>query len=558
MCDLLACQNRSEYKWEHPKVSIIVLNYNGKKYLKNCFESLKKQTYPNYEVIMVDNASTDGSVSYVQKCFPWVRVIQNSTNIGYAKANNEAEKEASGEYLLFLNMDTWVKPDLLNVLVSTVISNPKIGVCACTQLSYDGKQRLSTGLTTDLFAYPIKPNKQKQILYSDGASLFVKRLVFRQIGGFDPAYFMYGEDVDLCWRVLLSGHDVVATGSAIVGHKSSGTIIQSGKIYQTNKLRRYMAERNSIRTVLKNYSAHTLIYILPLRAVITFLQIVFFFLIRQHTFANAEIRAVVWNLRKLKETFALRCAVQRTRKISDRTITRRMSKLLGIAKSFAAIRQGSLGINWKDERRACYTRTVPYNEEIYRLVEPGWRVLDVGCGEGYLGERLKVDKNCVVVGVEIDEGKARQARARLDDIIISDVEVMDDLTCYRDFDAIILADVLEHLRYPKQTLQGLSMYLKNQGCLLVSVPNIANWMIRLKLLFGKFNYEESGILDKSHLHFFTLSTIKEFLEEAGFEVIYIGSYNRLLKKLGKAWKSLFAHQLILKARKKRIVHKISS
>lgn len=336
----------------YPKVSVIVLNYNGKKYLKNCFESLRKQAYPNYEVIMVDNASTDGSVSYVRESFSWVKIIENPTNLGYTKANNEAEKRASGEYLLFLNMDTWVKPDLLNVLVSTAISNPKIGVCACTQLSYEGKQRLSAGLTTDLFAYPIKSNKQEQILYSDGASLFVKRLVFRQIGGFDPAYFMYGEDVDLCWRVLLSGYDVVATLSAIVGHKSGGTLIRSGKIYQANRLRRYLAERNSLRTILKNYSAHTLIYILPLRVVITFLQIVFFLLIRQHTFASVEIRAVVWNLRKLKETFALRCAVQRTKRISDRTVMRRMSKVLGVARSFAAIRQDSLGMNWKDERRA--------------------------------------------------------------------------------------------------------------------------------------------------------------------------------------------------------------
>ncbi|MGQ9640379.1 MAG: glycosyltransferase family 2 protein [Candidatus Bathyarchaeia archaeon] len=327
----------------YPKVSIIVLNYNGKKYLKNCLDSLRKQVYPNYEVIMFDNASTDGSVNYVRENFHWVKIIENPTNLGYAKANNEAEKAASGEYLLFLNVDTWVKPDLLNALISTVMNNPKIGACACTQFSYDGKQRLNSGLTTDLFAYPINPNKKEQILYSDGASLFVKRQVFRRIGGFDPAYFMYGEDVDLCWRILLSGYDVVAAQSAIVGHKTSGTYVKPGKIYQINQLRRYLAERNSLRTILKNYSAHTLLYILPLRAVITLLQIAFFSLIRQYAFVILEIRAIIWNLRKLKDTFALRCVVQQTRRISDRMVMRGMSKLLGLARSFTEIRQGSLG-----------------------------------------------------------------------------------------------------------------------------------------------------------------------------------------------------------------------
>lgn len=193
---------------------------------------------------------------------------------------------------------------------------------------------------------------------------------------------------------------------------------------------------------------------------------------------------------------------------------------------------------------------VSYNEEIYRLVEEGWRVLDVGCGTGHLGERLKADKHCFVIGVEIDKDKANQAREKIDGVINSDIELICvDLKRYGSFDAIIFADSLEHLRYPAASLQRLSNYLNSNGYFLISLPNIANWMIRLNLLLGKFDYQDSGILDKTHLHFFTVSSAKKFVQESGFEILYVGSYNRVMKKLGCMWKGLFAHQLIVKAQK---------
>jgi len=330
---------------KYPKVSIIILNYNSKEYLANCLDSVKKLEYPNYEVIVVDNASIDGSVNYIQNSLHSIKLIVNLKNLGYAKANNEAAKEANGEFLLFLNADTWIKPNLLSELVSTITINPNAGVCACTQLNYEGTQWLNSGITTDLFAYPLYPKNQEKILYSDGASLFVRGFIFKQVGGFDPVYFMYGEDVDLCWRILLAGYDIVVAKFAIVGHKSAGTSASSGKTYSASKLRRYLAERNSFRTLLKNYSASTLLYILPLRSILM-VQATFFFLIKQPDFAILEINAAFWNLKKLKETFALRYVVQKNRKVSDRIIMMKMSKVVGIARALVIIQQNSLGINW--------------------------------------------------------------------------------------------------------------------------------------------------------------------------------------------------------------------
>lgn len=193
-----------------------------------------------------------------------------------------------------------------------------------------------------------------------------------------------------------------------------------------------------------------------------------------------------------------------------------------------------------------------YNKEIYRLVENGWKVLDVGCANGCLGERLKADKQCFVVGVEIDKDRANQAKNRLDAVFNFDVELLEDLVDYAPFDAVILADSLEHLRYPVTTLIQLSKYLNADGYFLISLPNVANWIIRLRLLFGKFDYQESGILDKSHLHFFTLASAKKLVQEAGFEIVCIRNYNEIMK-LGSLWKGLFAHDFIIKARK---LHKL--
>ena len=169
-----------------PLVSVIVLNHNGVLYLGKCLKSIQSQTYADFEVIVVDNASSDGSVQYVRENFPSVRIIGNDGNLGYALANNEAAKLASGDYMLFLNVDTWVRPDLLERLVSKVSSDSRIGVCACTQLSYDAMVTLNSGLTADLLSYP-SGQTTSEILYADGASLFVSKSIFVSLGGFDSA-----------------------------------------------------------------------------------------------------------------------------------------------------------------------------------------------------------------------------------------------------------------------------------------------------------------------------------------------------------------------------------
>lgn len=192
----------------------------------------------------------------------------------------------------------------------------------------------------------------------------------------------------------------------------------------------------------------------------------------------------------------------------------------------------------------------PPNEDICSLVEPNKKVLDVGCATGRIAEKLKKEKDCYVVAVEINKEMAKIAKKRCDQVIVADAELLKRLNFPKGyFDIILFADLLEHCRNPEGILQNLRKYLTDRGYILVSIPNVANWEIRLKLLLGKFDYRGGTILDDGHLRFFTLRSIKELIRKAGFEVIEVKSRNMVLKSLGKIWKPLFAWGFVIKARK---------
>ena len=303
---------------------VLIVNYNGMWCLQKCLESIESQTYSNIEVTIVDNASTDGSVQLIRKNFPELKLVANERNWGYARAANQAMDESAGEYLFFLNMDTWLEPNLIEVLVSKIQESPSMLICGCTQLSYDSTQLLSSGLTTDFLGYPATPDAGKGILYADGASMLVGRSAFESLGGFDPVYFMYGEEVDFCWRALITGYDVVNVAGAIVRHNTGGTAPMIGQIYEIKRFRRYLYERNSLRTLLKNYSVPTLAWVFPLRISIMLYEIAFLTASKHGRFAIDVAKAITWNFRNLRETLTLRGRVQDHRTISDRVVMKRM------------------------------------------------------------------------------------------------------------------------------------------------------------------------------------------------------------------------------------------
>lgn len=185
------------------------------------------------------------------------------------------------------------------------------------------------------------------------------------------------------------------------------------------------------------------------------------------------------------------------------------------------------------------------------------KVLDVGCAEGKLSEKFHLN-GCEVVGIELDQQSAISAKEYCEEMIIGDLESVELKKEYKDyFDFIVFADVLEHLKEPSEVLKNFRYYIKDDGLIIISVPNIANWRMRLKLLFGNFEYEDQGLLDHSHLRFYNFKGLKKMVSDSNLEIIGVDvSLNGITKfpkffySISIKWPNLFAYQFLIIARKK--------
>lgn len=188
---------------------------------------------------------------------------------------------------------------------------------------------------------------------------------------------------------------------------------------------------------------------------------------------------------------------------------------------------------------------------------PGGHVLDAGCSAGYLSERL-VDRGSTVVGLELDPEAAERARGVCEQVLVGDVETMDLPFEPGSFDAVVCGDLIEHLRDPQAFLTRVRPLLRSGGRLALTTPNVANWTIRLQLLFGRFEYTELGILDRTHVHLFTRRSLIEAVEGAGYVVddvdftvpvprIGAPALERIAHAIGGLRPELFAFQFVLAA-----------
>ena len=318
-----------------PSVSIIIINYNGKNYIKECLDSLKRLNYSNYEILFVDNASSDDSLKIVKQNYPLVRVIENNENLGFGLANNIGGQEANSEYLFFLNNDTKVDPNVLTKLIDVISKDRTIGICACKLMSYDGAQYFHTGIGCDIFGYPIV---NKQVFYAEGSALMIRRSLFLSVGGFDTEYFMYHEDVDLAWRIQLIKYKIIPVTQAIVYHMGGGCVDNKSKENTYLKLfRLYHSERGNIRTLLKNYHFKTLMLVMPLYLLISISESLIYLLNFKFNFVYCIIRAYYWNIINIGNIREHRKIVQSTRLITDTDLMKKMYK--GIAKFNAFIKK---------------------------------------------------------------------------------------------------------------------------------------------------------------------------------------------------------------------------
>ena len=272
-----------------PKVSIIILNWNGKEDTIECLESLKNITYPNYEILIVDNGSTDGSTEFFEKKYPSIEIIKNQENLGFAEGNNVGVYkviERGTEYLLLLNNDTIVDPEFLTELVVVAESNERIGIVGPMIYFYDKKDVIQSfgskfiKFTGKIYTYGCglqdkgQFNKTEEKELITGCVMLINKEVIEKIGCFDPVYFAYWEDVDLCTRTLKSNYKIVVTPKSKVWHKGS----KSTGGYM-NKNAYYYHVRNSIYYYYKNRPKLYAIYIVYLLS-IYFISLIGFSIIK--------------------------------------------------------------------------------------------------------------------------------------------------------------------------------------------------------------------------------------------------------------------------------------
>lgn len=318
------------------KISILLLNYNSQKYIDRCVKSLEAQSFKDWELVLIDNGSTDGSgkyfkEKYLSKNFPRYLMIASPTNLGFARANNIASMASNGEYIFILNCDTWLEQDCLEKLWQA--SQKTEGVFAPCQLAYDSDRFISCGVGTDIFGYPYTITKKQydngqKPFYADGAAIFIKKELFNVLGQFDDSTFLFHEDIDLSWKARLLNYNVIQVKEAIVHHVSGGTI-EGGAIkykgqYTTNHFRRYLGERNNIRNLLKNYSWPILLWILPLYLLINIAEILVFTILLKPRVIWCYLKAWIWNIIFLQDTLSRRLMIQPYRKVADRQIMNSM------------------------------------------------------------------------------------------------------------------------------------------------------------------------------------------------------------------------------------------
>lgn len=263
------------------KVSIIIPNYNGLKFLTSCLGALKKQSFQDFDIIFVDNASVDGSVDFIKKNYEGVKIIELSKNYGFSKAVNEGIKASSSEFVVLLNNDTEAEENWLYELASCIKQSDRIFSCSSKMMQFHDRGKIDdAGDEYNLLGWAYKRGDNRPIAEFSrnretfstcaGAAIYRKK-VFDEIGYFDEGFFAYLEDVDLSYRARIYGYQNVYCSNAGIYHVGSGT---SGSKYNSFKVR--LAARNNLFVVYKNMPVLQLIINSPFLFIGFLVKYIFF------------------------------------------------------------------------------------------------------------------------------------------------------------------------------------------------------------------------------------------------------------------------------------------
>ncbi len=318
-----------------PLVSIIVLNFNGKHFLDENLSSLMNQTYTPLEVILVDNASEDGSIEYVQEHFPKVRIVVNGKNTGFP-ANNLGIQASTGDYIMLLNNDTVVDSHMVEESVKELVKDNQIGMGAVKILSMgqanildsiginiypDGMSRQRGRLEEDIGQY----DRVEELLIPSGCAAFYKKEMLNEVGLLDEDFFAYCEDTDLGFRGRLAGWKTISIPSARVYHHYSGSF------NKVSPFKAFLVERNHLWFAIKCFPP-TMLLALPFYTFYRFAVQIYALLTGQGMggkFVEEQsslaliailVRAYCSAFAKLPTMLKKRKTIQRSRKVTTREI----------------------------------------------------------------------------------------------------------------------------------------------------------------------------------------------------------------------------------------------
>ncbi len=244
------------------KISMIVVNWNGQRFLSDCLGSLSRQTYANREIILVDNGSEDSSVRYVKANFPSVKIIELGKNTGFTGGNTEGLKAADGDFVALVNNDTQAEDQWLENLIQPMLENSTVGICASKLLfeagrtinsAGDGLTTAAVGLNRGLGKDGALFSNPEFVFGACGAGALYRRSMLDEIGFLDQDFFLYDEDTDLSFRAQLAGWKCVYVPDAIIYHKANAT---AGRLSDTHV---YYHTRNLEFVWIKNMPAGLLL-----------------------------------------------------------------------------------------------------------------------------------------------------------------------------------------------------------------------------------------------------------------------------------------------------------
>jgi GT2 family glycosyltransferase len=271
------------------KTAVVILNWNGKNWLEKFLPNVV-QCSKDAIIIVVDNGSTDDSISFLSANFPTVRIVNNHQNLGFAGGYNKALNQIHAEYYILLNSDVEVTENWISPIISLMDSDKNIAACQPKLLDFNNRNKFeyagASGGFIDNLGYPFcrgrifetteedngQYNDAVEVFWATGACIFVKAEAFWEVGGFDEEFFAHQEEIDLCWRLKNKGHKIMVEPNSVVYHVGGGTL-NAGSSFKT-----HLNFRNNLKMLFKNLPLPSLFVVIPIRllldavAAITFLK----------------------------------------------------------------------------------------------------------------------------------------------------------------------------------------------------------------------------------------------------------------------------------------------